>query len=1253
MRKIAVFLLITALLVPGMGLHAEAESDVKDWTFMIYLFADSVQHGGTLASYYNMVDNLKSEGGWSDENINVLVLMDRHPSHPPDGDAHVYYIEKDRAREIALSEINPDWVNEINMGDRHPIIDFGVYAITHYPAKHYVLVTRSAGWWPDNFGEDDSAGENMNVFEMRSVLSNLSHVAGKKIDIVTIAGCTSGMFEWAYDYQRFADYYVSTETYSTGSNWRIYYWIDALRKDPGMSPEELTKVIVNEYVNEDRPEYNPYNSLTASSVRMSVVDDVARALDNLSLSLMDTMPGEIHRIAMAREKIPEIDNYLRVDLREMAVQIRDAFPEDSRVHADAQELIDAVDRMVVISRWHNPPDSSGINVSSATGLSIYFIKDRNLYWQNTVDAYRTRLRLSIENHWIDFLDMYFSYHHFKDRFSVGDQDISMGTVVRDLDGDGKVDDMGVIVQDLSGSPIEGASVYLNGEFTGVTDDGGVFMDFNTRPGSYMVAVIYGDHSASAVVEVPEKEPGFEIIFEAEGCDLDGDGAEDDVWAYLHDSEMNPIPGAMVFSESGIEGWTDERGYFSGYDYSMGTHYLIAVVWEEIFTIAQFYSEGCTEGMDISYRVVDYDGSGADDDLLVELSGEGGGISGALVYLDDVYVGTTLGGKNVNMNLEEGWHTVDVYYRPPETRDDAWFEDVYVRYADLNNDTYEETLSVWYSVGLSDPAKDVKVSLQVVNWKTGSVKAVLYDNFTVIAGMHQVRCLNYSSDATRFVSLYLKLEDGNSYIMDSWERYGYWIEVPENQKPEARIFVRPTYTYVNEVVTINASTSTDIDGTVVLYFFDFGDGTNSSWINQSVVTHRYTRPGNYTVYAMVQDNLGAVDEMSNRLTIWVREQKQEDPVDARLFVRPTYTYPWEDVWLNASSSYIAEGTEVEYMFLFGDGTSSGWVKNDTVRHIYNLPGNYTTQLMIRDASGNVYQSNRITVWVREEVNKQPHAVLRLSTYHPKVNESVEFNASASYDKDGSVYRYLFDFGDGTDSGWVMHSTVHHSYAARGEYTVRVMVEDDRGLRSQWSTPKTVDVSGNDLPRPYLFARPHTVEVGGAVVLNASGSHDPDGSIAAYLFDFGDGTTSGWTEYSTVEHTYSKPGTYIVQVRVRDNTGQESRYTSRTTVTAVTPEVKESEKQTVSAAVILLFVALMIAGSWYELRGRKMKMVYQPPEGEAQVKDEEKRAEEETRTEPERRVVRVKCSGCGSVIEVEKGEGPTRVKCSRCGKEGVIR
>lgn len=186
-----------------------------------------------------------------------------------------------------------------------------------------------------------------------------------------------------------------------------------------------------------------------------------------------------------------------------------------------------------------------------------------------------------------------------------------------------------------------------------------------------------------------------------------------------------------------------------------------------------------------------------------------------------------------------------------------------------------------------------------------------------------------------------------------------------------------------------------------------------------------------------------------------------------------------------------------------------------------------------------------------VNRKPYArLLANSTTVKEGRDVVRFNASTSYDLDGTVSSYWFDYGDGTNSSWTKNPIQYKTYK-NGTYYAKVKVKDNLGLESNWSSQVTITVLPNKKPIARLSVNSTTIKEGDTVKFNASLSSDYDGKVTSYFFDYGDGTNSGWTNESVKLKQYMSAGTYYAKVKVKDDFGLESDWSSQVKITVMTP------------------------------------------------------------------------------------------------------
>jgi PKD repeat protein len=144
-------------------------------------------------------------------------------------------------------------------------------------------------------------------------------------------------------------------------------------------------------------------------------------------------------------------------------------------------------------------------------------------------------------------------------------------------------------------------------------------------------------------------------------------------------------------------------------------------------------------------------------------------------------------------------------------------------------------------------------------------------------------------------------------------------------------------------------------------------------------------------------------------------------------------------------------------------------------------------------------------------------------------TVTFDGSSSYDvNNGRIVSYSWAFGDGgVGSGQI----VQHTYTAAGNFTARLTVTDNDGKTATASRTISI-IKVNEPPVAEFSFSPTTGLFPLQVNFDASASRDPDGTIVQYSWDFGDGQIASGR---TVSHVFSRPGTFLVRLTVRDDSG----------------------------------------------------------------------------------------------------------------------
>lgn len=373
----------------------------------------------------------------------------------------------------------------------------------------------------------------------------------------------------------------------------------------------------------------------------------------------------------------------------------------------------------------------------------------------------------------------------------------------------------------------------------------------------------------------------------------------------------------------------------------------------------------------------------------------------------------------------------------------------------------------------------------------------------------------------------------------------------NYAPQACFTTDPDPPYGDPPLQVDfdATCSSDQDGTVAGYSWDFdGDGAaDDFWLAQT--NHTYAEPGSFEATLTVTDDLGATDTQ-------VLEVRVGNPPIACFTADPDSGPAPLVVHFDASCSSDTDATDVitAVDWAFGDGSEEG--HGTEIDHTFNSGGRYTVELTVTDDEG---LTDRETLEVF--VDTTPASCFDANVTEGAPPLSVDFDASCSEDPDGgAIVKYYWDIDYSSGIGFEPEyqfsvPTLTHQYTISGTYQVVLRVEDNEGTQED-SSIATITV--NSPPTADLVATPNTGNQPLMVELDASGSSDPeDGTDLQYSFDFGEGAGFGaWgADPTPPQNEYDSVGVYTAKVKVKDQNGKESTAATATITVTNTPPVAD--------------------------------------------------------------------------------------------------
>lgn len=325
------------------------------------------------------------------------------------------------------------------------------------------------------------------------------------------------------------------------------------------------------------------------------------------------------------------------------------------------------------------------------------------------------------------------------------------------------------------------------------------------------------------------------------------------------------------------------------------------------------------------------------------------------------------------------------------------------------------------------------------------------------------------------------------------------------------------------VTADASSSVGLDGAIVSYAIDCGNGTGTGPQASPTTTCSYSSAGVFSATVTVVDVNGVSDQATATVTATVNQ-----PPVASLTATPSSGTAPLTVVLDASGSHDPEGALLTYQLDCGNGTAV--LTTPTRTCSYPDVGTFAATVTVTDPRE---LTGSATTIITAKANQAPAAALTVTPSTDYLPATVTLDGTGSSDPEGGPLSYSLTCGNGTPA--VLTSTATCRYPAAGSFTATATVTDDHGATS--SVSRSVTVKADAAPTVVLAPIKGQVKVNEKVLVNASGSTDPDKTpIASYRIDCGNGVVFGPGSASSATCQFVRSGTYTIRVTVTDTIGK---------------------------------------------------------------------------------------------------------------------
>jgi hypothetical protein len=426
------------------------------WLVMLYQDADD-----KILEEDIYLDLNEAERVGSSDNVHIVAQVDRfRAGYRGDGDwsaAKRFYITYDNDLQRIQSQQLAD-LGEVNMADSDTLVDFVSWAIETFPADKHALIMSDHGiGWPGGWSDSDSGGSGDRALPLASALGDqlylmeldnaLAEIRARtgldKLELIGMDACLMGHLEVFSALAPHARYAVASQEVEPALGWAYTGFLQALRQNPNMSGADLSRAIVQSYIEDDQrivddqaradflrqgspmgglfgmlggPSAAQLTQQLGQGVTLTAVDlaEMPVLIDSVNQFSFDLQTVNQRNVAQARTYAQSFTSPFGTNVPPSYIDLGN-FVQLLKRESGSQTLAQSADRVLTALDTAVIAEKHGPKKPGATGVSVYF-PNSQLYGSPMTgpQSYTVAARrFADDSLWDDFLTFHYTGRPFE------------------------------------------------------------------------------------------------------------------------------------------------------------------------------------------------------------------------------------------------------------------------------------------------------------------------------------------------------------------------------------------------------------------------------------------------------------------------------------------------------------------------------------------------------------------------------------------------------------------------------------------------------------------------------------------------------------------------------------------------------------------------------------------------------------------------------------------------------------------------